>query len=160
MEFDDPRWQTLAGGYRRRYDPTPVLRRLQLEPTSAEAWTELWNELHHQGDVGEASYAAVPALVRIRKNDGPPGWDLYALAATIEVARHRPGNPALPEWLNADYSEAWTDLLALALADLAATQDPLLVRSALAVIALAKGETKLGALLSSLDASEIDELVD
>jgi hypothetical protein len=28
-------------------------------------WDELCNELHHQGDVGLASYAAIPQLVRI-----------------------------------------------------------------------------------------------
>ena len=160
MEDDDPRWQTLAGGYRLPYDPTPALRRLQLQSTSEEAWAELWNQLHHHGDVGEASYAAVPALVRIRKKRGTLGWNLYALAAAIEVGRHRCGNPAMPEWLESDYREAWTDLLSLALTDLATTQDPLLVRSALAAVALAKGEIKLGALVASLDASEIDELLE
>jgi hypothetical protein len=33
---------------------------LQSNTDSSKAWDELWNELHHQRDVGEASYAAVP----------------------------------------------------------------------------------------------------
>ena len=67
MHYDDPRWRTLAGGYRTPYAPTPALARFESGTRLAETWDELWNELHHQGDVGEASYAAVPALVEIRR---------------------------------------------------------------------------------------------
>jgi hypothetical protein len=58
------------------------------------------------------------------------------------------------------YRESWRDLLSLALADLGSTSDPLLVQSALSVVALAKGEIKLGALIAHLDESELDELLE
>ncbi len=157
MDYDDPRWSGLAGAYGRPYDPRPALKRLEAQPDCAEAWEELWNELHHQGDVGEASYAAVPVLVAIRKRTRSPGWNLYALAATIEVERHRAANPPLPEWLEQDYRCSWQDLLSLALDDLRSTPDPLLLRSALSVVALAKGNVELGALLIMLDESETHE---
>jgi hypothetical protein len=63
VKYDDPRWRALKGGYREIYDPTPALARLESGVALGEAWEELWNELHHQGDVGEASYTVVPGLV-------------------------------------------------------------------------------------------------
>jgi hypothetical protein len=129
-----------------------------LEQGSA-VWEELWDELHHQGDVDTAAYAAVPHLVRIAAT-GERDWNLYALAATIEVERHRKGNPAVPTWAVDAYSSAWQTLQALALVDLANTNEPLLLRSALSVVALARRDTKLGALLSHFDTSEIDDLAE
>lgn len=61
MDFDDIGWAGLLGGYRVPYDPRNALRRLEGGDAEA-AWQELWAELYHQGDVGEASYAAVPHL--------------------------------------------------------------------------------------------------
>jgi hypothetical protein len=56
MSLDDLRWQELHGGYRVPFDASELLRRLE---QGQDIWDELWQELHHQGDVGEASYAAV-----------------------------------------------------------------------------------------------------
>ena len=56
----DDRWPQLRGGYRTPFDPRRLLAELQSNIDSSKAWDELWNELHHQRDVGEASYAAVP----------------------------------------------------------------------------------------------------
>jgi len=155
--LDDPRWQQLQGGYRQPYDASQALVRLA---AGENTWGELWQNLHHQGDVGEASYAAVPQLVRIAAGSAKRDWNVYALVALIEVERHRKSNPALPVWLKAEYESAWHDVEALALRDIAPTRDALVVRSALSVIALARGERKLGALLAWLDESEIDELAE
>ena len=66
IEFNDKRWEGLKGGYKQPYDPRSALRRIEAgEPSDAD-WKELFDELHHQDDGGEASYAAVPHLVRIR----------------------------------------------------------------------------------------------
>jgi hypothetical protein len=62
LALDDRKWKELLGGYKVPYDASHALRRLE---RGADAWKELWEELHHQGDLGEASYAAVPKLVRI-----------------------------------------------------------------------------------------------
>ena len=99
IELDDPRWEGLTGGYRLLYDPRPALRALEADANRKDLWDELWNELHHQGDLGEASYAAVVALVRIESGRRRFGSNLFALAATIEVERHRKGNPPIPAWL-------------------------------------------------------------
>jgi hypothetical protein len=158
--FDDSRWAGLSGGYRIPYDPRPALRRLEANWRDEAAWSELWNELHHQADVGEASYAAVPALVAIGRSVPERGWNFYGLVATIEAERHARDNPAIPNWLVDEYRSAWAELLSLALDELRTTRDPYVVQTALAVISLAKGLTKLGFLISDLDESELGEFLD
>ena len=104
LKFDDPKWAVLKGGYAVAYRPVSALSKLEAGVNPEEAWKELWNGLHHQGDLGEASYAAVPHLVRIHKERGNLGWNLFALTSTIEIERHRKGNPPLPGWVEYDYA--------------------------------------------------------
>jgi hypothetical protein len=157
LSLTDPRWRSLKGGYRTLYDASDALRRFE---QGCDVWDELWQELHHQGDVGEASYAALPHLARIWHDAARRDWNLYGLAALIEVVRHRKSNPPIPDWLIADYSAAWSDLEQLALRDLAGASDRNLIQPALAVVALARGQLKLGALLFWLDESELAELIE
>lgn len=160
MTLDDPRWKHLEGGYRVAYNPADALRRLEAGEKQSDIWAELWNELHHQGDVGVASYATLPPLVDYQRRTRKLDWNLYALAATIEIERHRKSNPPLPDWLVADYQAAWQSLVELALEQLKSAVDGTTLQCLLAVLAIGKGDLKLGALLSDLDRSELDELVD
>ena len=141
--MDDERWFGLEGGYKVPYDPREALRRLANGDT-VSAWNELWDELHHQGDIGLASFAAVPALVRIHEARSVADWNTYALAATIEEARDKSQNPRLPEWLRDDYERAWRDLERLALAEFSGAADDNLIHSLVAVLALSKGLRTLG----------------
>lgn len=150
----DEKWKMLNGGYRIPYDASVPLRSLQ---DGMNVWDELWNELHHQGDVGVASYAAVTQLVRIAGESTCRDWNFYGLVATIEVERHRKGNPTIPEWLKADYDDALARAFALALADMSSISDSATTRAILGVLALEKGELKLGAMLAGLDASELND---
>ena len=145
MEMDvcDDRRSNLEGGYRVPYDPRGALLKLMNGETGS-AWEELWTELHHQGDIGLASFAALPELVRIHEIRGVADWNTYALAATIEDARANPKNPKLPDWLRAGYERAWVDLERLALAELPSAKDDNLVHSLIAVLAFAKGRRSLG----------------
>jgi hypothetical protein len=145
MDLDDPRWANLQGGYRLSCDPRDTLRALE-GGAVIDAWTWLWENLHHQGDVGEASYATIPELVRIHERRGVPDWNTYALAATIEEVRYEPDNPPMPTWLAKDYDQAWRRLFELGLAELPAATDENLVCSILAVLAHAKGQRRLGAI--------------
>lgn len=157
LTLDDDKWKELHGGYKVPYDASIALRSMQ---DGIDVWDELWDELHHQGDVGIASYAAIPELVRIASRAPCRGWNFYSFLATIEVERHRKSNPAVPSWLQADYQNAWAEACSLALTDLNSTDDSETVQAMLSVLALAKGELKLGAMLSRLDTSEIEEWVD
>ena len=154
LSLDDPIWPTLEGGYRMPYDVAAALKAMQ---AGEDVWHELWEELHHQGDVGVASYAAVPQLVHLLGNAQSREEDFYALIALIELERHRPHNPPLPDWLAASYQAAWAQLPAIAARDLQGQFDPVMLESVFAVLALAKGQLRLGALLLHMDSSEADE---
>jgi hypothetical protein len=160
MNLDDERWKALQGGYRMPYDPRPALEALRCGTDVDAAWAELWEELHHQGDVGEASYAAIPVLVEIQRTAGNLGWNLYELASCIEIERHRKNNPPMPVWLADEYESSWESLVRCALDDLRASDDPLLVQTTLTTCALGRGQLKLGALILHLDPSEIDEFLE
>lgn len=156
LPLTDPRWKALKGGYKVPYDASAPLARLE---AGDDVWEELWQELHHQGDVGEASYASVPHLVRICAVLPSRDWNVYALVSTIEVERHRKSNPPLPEWVRTEYESALRDLLALGLKDLGRVEDALTIRSILGAVALAKGALKLGAWIAFADESEIEEML-
>ena len=133
LSLDDPIWPTLEGGYRMPYDVAAALKAMQ---AGEDVWHELWEELHHQGDVGVASYAAVPQLVHMLGNAQSREEDFYALIALIELERHRPHNPPLPDWLAASYQAAWAQLPAIAARDLQGQFDPVMLESVFAVLAL------------------------
>jgi hypothetical protein len=157
LSLADPIWRNLQGGYRVPFDASKALARME---SGESVWEELWNELHHQGDVGTASYAAIPHLVRISEAKREFDWNLYALAATIEIERHRTDNPQLPDWLAPSYKVAWEALVKMALTALGGKPDVLTLRSALSVVALGRGDLKLGALLNHCDTSEIADYVE
>ena len=99
LTLDDSRWGDLTGGYRMKCDPRPPLAKLENGRDTEGTRHALWDDLHNQGDVGEASYAAVPHLVRIYRNHGLPDWNTYAIVAVIELARNKGSNPDVPKWL-------------------------------------------------------------
>ena len=92
----------LISGYKIPYDPWPVLKRLESDRESAI--NELWENLYHQGDVGSASYAAVPKLVVAGE---------LSLVAAIEVARQRESNPPIPDSIESDYYQALSSAMEL-----------------------------------------------
>ena len=158
LGLDDIRWNNLTGGYKTPFDPRPLLIRLETEPDAATVWDELWDELHHQGDVGETSYAVIPHLVRIHRMRGlVDDWNTYAVVAIIELARTETGNPKIPEWLEQDYFRAIEELAEVGIAEISRTKEPDAVRAKLSVIAIAKGLRNHGRFLVNYSESEITE---
>jgi hypothetical protein len=139
INLNDPRWTVLKGGYRLLYDPRPALEQLRVDTQRAAAWKTLWNELHHQGDVGDASYAAVPFLVRQNRRPSDDRWNLFALVATIELCRDSPRNPWMPDWITDDYNHALNSLAELASSEILHTTESLETRGMLAVLAIQSG---------------------
>ena len=140
---NEEQWAGLCGGYRTPYDPRNAIGKLR-EGDAQAAWDELWQELHHQGDVGEASYAAVPLLAEVHEARSVPDWNTYAIASTIEEARLNPNNPSLPDWLLDDYEAAWQKLQKLALKELPVATEAELIDSIIAVLAFGEGRMSLG----------------
>ena len=161
LPYSDPKWKEMNGGYRTiPYDPTSALKRLEDEGNVDDVWEELWEELHHQGSVGEASYAAVPHLVRIQKEKRSLNWNLYALVGTIEIARWQKGGPQVPDWLATSYRDALKDLAEIAASELMRNDDPLTIRSILGFLTFFRGLRKFGALILWYDELELVEVLD
>jgi len=160
FSIDDPRWATLKGGYHILYDPRPALWQLAAGENVVDSWKELWNELHHQGDVDDASYAVIPHLVHILSAKAERDWNFYAIISTIEIARHRKNNPPLPVWLADDYFRAWDEIVNLGLRDFPEAHDDVTVQSILGALAIAKKKMRIGALIADLDDSEIAEILE
>src|SRR5690242_539660 len=106
LPLDDARWQSYMGGYRMAYDASPALRRLLADGPNEELWEEFWTELHHQGDVHQASYAAVPWLAEFVRRSTRIDWNALALIAVIELARGRHRNPEVAAELSESYFAA------------------------------------------------------
>ena len=138
ISLDDHRWSRLKGGYRLPYDPRPLLAKLEAGEETEAVWHELWGELHHQGDVGDASYACVPHRVRIYRQPGITDWNSYAIVATIGLAR-KAENPKLPAWLEQDYFEAIRDLAEIGVEELPKNARSLCSSRIPCIVALQKG---------------------
>ena len=155
LALNDERWSDLKGGYGYPFDLRPLLKRLENGDEDKLVWDELWDELHHQGDIGEASYAAIPELVRIHRNRVLQGWDIYGIVACIELCRGRGQNPKLPDWLENDYFSAIQELARIGARDLERIKDPADVQGMLAVLALSKGARTYGELLFKYSQEEL-----
>jgi len=70
------------------FDPRPWLTLLETgnDRCCVGAFSE---NLHHQGDVGEASYATVPHLVRIYRQLGIFDWNLTGLWRVLNCVEVR-----------------------------------------------------------------------
>jgi len=158
LSLEDERWNRLKGGYRVPFDPRPLLRKLEDGNETAAVWLKLWDELHHQGDVGDASYAAVPHIVQIHRKRGISDWNPYAIVAIIESARTNQRNPNIPEWLEKDYFLSIQELAETGLAEISRTNEPEGVRSILGIIAIAKGLRTHGRFLVEYAEDELLEM--
>ena len=114
-----------------KFDPRPLLAKLEAKQELESTWHELWDELHHQGDVGDASYAAVPQIVRIYRHHGAMDWNTYAIVVIIELARGRGTNPEVPKWLEEEYFAAIQDLAEIGRSELPQIQESEEVRAVL-----------------------------
>jgi len=158
LALDDSRWSNLTGGYKSLFDPRPLLARLETERDTATVWHELWDELHHQGDVGDASYAAIPHIVKIYRTRRLPDWNTYAMVAIIELARTERENPEVPSWLQEDYFRAIGELAEIGTTEILRSEDPDTVRAILSVIAIAKGLRTHGRFLVEYSEDELQEI--
>ena len=106
LPLDDPQWATYRSGYREPYDTVALLLRLTSEGATAEFWEEVWSELHHQKDLGEASYAVVPYLVNYQRKQQELDARLFQFVCMVELQRPGNSNPPIPGELQLSYASA------------------------------------------------------
>ena len=157
LELTDLRWPKLKSGRRTAFDVRPLLRRLASGMGTKLVWEQLWDELHHQGDVDDCAYACVPHLVRIYRDSGDLDWNTYAIVGVIELARVENNNPKIPVWLEDSYHNAIKELASVGASQILSARGPGSVRGILCILALSKGlRTQAGFLINYTD----DELED
>ena len=149
LPLNDPRWKTLTGGYLVPYDVSVPLHKLFERGESKELWHELWQELHHQGDVGPASYAAVPHLLEFARRSLRLDWNVFGLIAVIELAR--PSNPSVPEFLAASYFRTIKELPAVVGSHPQREWNEILTQHIVCCIALARGQRVLARVYLEMD---------
>jgi hypothetical protein len=158
LGLNDPKWEALIGGRRTRVDLRPFLQALESATDPTSSWEKLWDVLYHQGDIGDSAFAAVPHLVRIHVRRGVPDWNIYALAALIELARGERGNPDAPDWAKGAYSQALRDLAARGLVELPQSNDADTTRGILGLLAIVYGARTHGRVLVEFTEDEVLEL--
>ena len=159
LSLEDSRWNVLKGGYGVVFDPRPFLLRLQSGRVVDEAWRALWENLHHQGDVGVASYAAVPQLVRIYRDSHVFNWNVYGIVATIELARDSKRRP-IPEWLEDSYLGAIDQLAQIGSKEIMRSRREAYEEGAiLGVLAIAKGPRSHALILTDYSEDEVLDLL-
>jgi hypothetical protein len=158
ISLEDARWSKMTAGYKMPFDPRPLLKRLETEQDTARVWHELWEELHHQGDVGDASFAAVPFLVRIYQDRGVIDWNTYAIVAIIELARSEDKNPDVPEWIAEDYFQAIRKLAEIGTKEVMRAESADDVSAILSVVAIEKGLRTHGKFLVNYSEAEMIDI--
>lgn len=152
LPLDDPRWQLYTGGYRVPYDASVPLRRLFEEGASPALWDELWQELYQQGDVGPASFAAVPWLLEYSRRSQELDWNAFGLIAVIELERPRSCcNCPMPAELAESYDEAMARLPEVVGAHAQKEWPPILMQHIVACLALARGQRLLARAYLEMD---------
>jgi hypothetical protein len=107
LALDDPRWANYSDGYRRvNGEAISLIRELQTVGVSGKFWRRVWDELHHQGDVGEASYAVVPYLVDYQSRQRRIDEQIFHFCVVVDLQRPENGNPPIPPELEFSYARA------------------------------------------------------
>lgn len=165
IELDDPRWLTLTHAYGNAADIPELLRQLAhaTGPKTgydSEPWFTLWSSLCHQGDVYDASYAALPHIIEIACNaTGPIDASFFQLPAAIEIAKSSEKGPPVPSDLAQAYRGAVSRLAQCVVKYLQQDWDELTLLSAMSAIAVAKGHHRVAEAVMNLDDDLIRKLI-
>ena len=129
----------------------------QLRRWGEDDWNVLWEDLHHQGDVGEASYAVVPYLTEYAKSASQIAWHAFGFAAIVELERTEHDNPEVPEEIRQSYFASIRELPKIALDRGADAWDKYCFEPVMACLALSLDHREHARAYLELTESEISE---
>src|SRR5687768_7579951 len=138
--------------YPMAFNPAEALIRLYNNIDDEEAWKGLWEELHHQGDLWQSSYAAVPHILEIERRASHFNWNGFALIAIIEHCRPKNVQPKVGEIAEA-YKKAWHDLPTVIGNHTAHEWDEYLTSSIFSCLAFARGQRAIACAAFELNES-------
>ena len=111
LSLSDPRWVKYRSGYNRT--STNIVEWIEVllsDKFDDTHWEYLWDELHHQNDVGEAAYAVIPYLAKYAKETKSSNWNIWAFPVVVELARLDIENPVIPKEIEKNYFNAFNIL--------------------------------------------------
>jgi hypothetical protein len=161
MKNNSARWAELEGGYKTPYDlsiPIMELEQSTSEKQIQSIFKDLWQNLHHQGDVGLASYCAVPELIDICIAKNSFDWNFIGLCIVIEHCRIAGNNPSLPEEFKNDYFDSLQRFESYLLKNFKEIHEENAIQLSLALFATLNGQIELGKTIVNLDKDIINEL--
>ena len=143
LALESNRWSELHHAYGAASDIPALLSQLSTLPESkgeAEPWFSLWSALAHQGDVFDASFAAVPHVVSAAEaNPLQADYVYFQFPAWVEICRKKQ-ELDVPGELSVAYFDALAKLPSLVAAASAREWDADFLQCALSAIAAAKGQ--------------------
>jgi len=165
ISLDSSEWHRLRHAYGAASDIPRLLRQLADNPgptknRKEEPWFSLWSALCHQGDVYDASFAAVPHIVEIGiAASGPIDFGFFQLPASIEVGRSRRHEADLPPQLKNSYLGALRRLHECAFKHAEEDWDSTMAQAVAAALAAAKGQVQLAEAIGELDRDTIAQII-
>lgn len=163
MDLDNEIWGKLSGGYKIHYNASVPLKQLWLTDDSKlieNIFLDLWDNLHHQGDVGFASYLALPQLVNLCINKKSFDWNYIGLCLIIEQCRETEGNPSLPKDFEYEYFDSLEKLEQYLLFNFKKINNPTSIRLTLALFATINKQRKLGKAILNLDEDVLEDFLE
>lgn len=166
IELSDPLWSKLSHAYGSAVDVPELLRQLASSPGpkvgyDSEPWFSLWSSLCHQGDVYDASYAALPHIVEIACNATKPiDFSFFQLPAAIEIGRRNGKGPAIPANLAKAYGDAVTRLTECVTLHRDEDWDETTLLSAVSALAVAKGHYRVAEAIMNFDDDIVRRLIE
>ena len=153
LSLDSPRWSELQHAYGTASDVPPLLAQLASLPGSSgksEPWFSLWSALAQQGDVYDASFAAVPHIVQALASAPLKAEAVYfQFPAWVEICRGK-NEVEVPKDLAGPYFDAIAMLPSLVAAASARERDAEFLQCALSAIAAAKGAVEVAEAVQEL----------
>ncbi len=136
----------------------PLLEKLKAkEIPDADIWWEIWDIVHHQGDVWISSYIAVPQIFKIYKEKNWLDYNLPGVLSVIENCRQKESNPRLPDWLEKEYFQTLHKTVQYCAEKISSDWDRDLLISFLMLICAVKQKQGLFELVEIASCSEYDE---
>jgi hypothetical protein len=155
------KWSELSHAYGFAGDIEPLLKSIYAFPPETESrsepWHTLWSSLCHQGDVYSASFAATPVIVdALATAPSRATRSFFLLPACVELARVR-HHSDIPGDLEKPYFAALSKIPQLVANATMADQDQ--TASALAAVAVSKGQWSTAQLLVDVEGGDIPEVL-
>lgn len=163
MNLESSKWADFNGGYEIPYDasvPLKHLRAVDEIKTASPIFLELWDNLHHQGDVGLASYYSVPHLITICINKNSFDWNFIGLVVLIELCRLDNSNPTIPADFEQEYLSSLKEFEDYLLANFKTINEDTSIRLTLAFLAIIKGQSQLGRVIQLSDEDLINDFLE